>query len=103
MEEENGFTEWQVNDQLPGAFVAWLQETITEKAMKERKGFMQIAGELNVDAALLSRWLAGMGPLTQEHIENLAKNLSPAVYTVLGHIRPDNPRPKISSDQAYPR
>ncbi len=103
MKKENGFKEWKSNDVLPEAFVNWLNETITEKALQEKIGFMQIAGELNVDAALLSRWLAGMGPLTREHVHTLATTLGHGVYTVLGLKRPNNPRQKVYQNRSYPR
>ena len=90
MGQEHGPKEWKSTEKLPEAFVNWLQETITEKAMQEKKGFMQIADQLGIEPALLSRWLAGMRPLTQDHIRTLATNLSQAGYTVLGLKRPNN-------------
>ena len=88
MVEDNASKEWQMSDVLPAAFTRWLNELVTEKAMQERKSFMNIADEMGVVGPLLSRWLAGMGPLTQDHIRNLAQALSPLVYTTLSLKQP---------------
>jgi len=45
-------------------------------------------GELGVNPSILSRWIAGMGSLTQADIGLLATKLSPIVYTFLGLPRP---------------
>jgi hypothetical protein len=58
--------------------------------VKEKKEFRQIAIELGVNPSILSRWLGGQGPLTQTHIQSLASNLSPVVYSFLGLSRPKN-------------
>jgi len=51
-------------------------------------------GEFGVNPSILSRWIAGMGPLTQADIRLLATKLSPVVYTFLG-----SPRPLIDETQ----
>lgn len=85
---ENQFKEWSSKDKLPEGFVDWLKEIIRENEIYHKKGFHQIAGELGVKPSILSRWVAGMGPLTQIDIQILAANLSPMVYTFLGLARP---------------
>ena len=85
---DNQFKEWSSNDELPWGFVNWLKEIIRENEIYHKKGYLQIAGELGVNPSILSRWLAGMGPLTQVDLKILAVNLSPVVYSFLGLARP---------------
>jgi hypothetical protein len=88
MIEEKQIKEWSSNDSLPGGFSEWLKETIRESETKHYKEFRQIAAELGVKPSILSRWIAGMGPMTQTNLRLLASNLSPVVYTFLGLPRP---------------
>lgn len=98
--------EWSSKDNLPGGFVAWLKEIIHEKEIYHKRGFRSIANELGVNPSTLSRWIAGMGPLTQQDIHILAKNLSPVVYSFLGLARPvfneTPPEEIIEQDQRSP-
>ncbi|MFC2055562.1 hypothetical protein ACFLV7_14880 [Chloroflexota bacterium] len=80
--------EWTSNENLPRGFTEWLKETIREYEINQKKDFRRIAGELGVKPAILSRWIAGIGPMTQTNIRLLASNLSPVVYTFLGMPRP---------------
>ena len=79
--------EWSSTDKLPGGFTEWLKEIITEQ--EASKTYWKIAEELGVKPSLLSRWIAGMGPLSQNDIRLLSSNLGPVVYTFLGLPRPD--------------
>ena len=87
MIDSNRLREWSSTDKLPEGFTEWLNEVVTEQ--EASKLFWKIAEELGVDPSLLSRWLAGMGPLNQNDIRVLSSNLSPVVYTFLGLPRPD--------------
>ncbi|MGB6681045.1 MAG: helix-turn-helix transcriptional regulator, partial [Candidatus Bathyarchaeia archaeon] len=80
--------EWSSTDRLPGGFAEWLKDIVTEQEAK--KGFRKIAEELGVAPSILSRWIAGMGPLSQNDIRMLASKLGPVVYTFLGIPRPDD-------------
>jgi hypothetical protein len=82
--------EWSSSDKLPEGFVNWLIELIDEQDYIEGKGFSRIAEELGVQASILSRWMGGMGPLSQNNIENLASNLGNIVYTYLHIPWPDD-------------
>ena len=81
------FREWSSTDKLPEGFTEWLKEIVTEQEVL--KSYWKIAEELGVDPSLLSRWLAGMGPLSQNDIRVFSSNLGPVVYTFLGLPRPD--------------
>jgi hypothetical protein len=87
MIDSNRLREWSSTDKLPGGFTVWLKEIVTEQ--EASKSYWKIAAELGVEPSLLSRWLAGMGPLSQNDIRVLSSNLSPVVYTFLGLPRPD--------------
>jgi len=91
MSEQKKLREWSSTARLPEGFSKWLKEIITQQETEQRKGFRQIAAELGVDPALLSRWIAGAGPLNEESIRALVTNLGPVVYTYLGIPRPNNP------------
>jgi hypothetical protein len=67
-----------------------LKEIVSIQEVEQNKSFKTIAGELGVDPSLLSRWIAGKGPLIQNDILSLASNLSPVVYTFLGISRPED-------------
>ena len=80
--------EWTSNEILPKGFTEWLKETIREYEINQKKDFRRIARELGVKPSILSRWIAGIGPMTLTNIRLLASNLSPVVYTFLGMPRP---------------
>ena len=80
--------EWTSNEILPKGFTEWLKETIREYEINQKKDFRRIARELGVKPSILSRWIVGIGPMTQTNIRLLAPNLSPVVYTFLGMPRP---------------
>lgn len=88
MFEEKPLKEWSSNEKLPRGFTEWLDDTIREYEITQKKAFKQIASELGVKPSNLSRWIAGVGPLTQIDIQMLATNLNPVVYTFLGLPRP---------------
>ena len=90
MFEKKTLREWSSNDKLPKGFANWMKDYIRENEVIHKKGFRQIASQLGVDPSILSRWIAGMGPLTQHDIQILAANLSPVVYSFLGVSRPDH-------------
>lgn len=89
MKEQNEFREWGITEKLPRAFVKILKEIIAEET-KKKKVLISIAGELEVEAHLLSRWMGGIGPLNQDDISALAANLGPVIYYALGLQRPIN-------------
>ena len=80
MFEEKQPKEWSSNEVLPRGFAEWLKETVREHEVNKKMAFRQIAAEFGVIPAILSRWVAGMGPMTQNNIRLLASNLSPVVY-----------------------
>lgn len=80
--------EWASNENLPRGFTEWFKEIIVEFEIEEKKEFRQIADEIGVNPAILSRWLGGMGPMTQINVQSLATNITPAVYTFLGIPNP---------------
>ena len=82
--EDKQLKEWSSKEILPRGFTEWLKEIIREHEINQKKGFRQIASELGVNPSMLSRWIAGVGPMTQTDIQLLASNLSPVVYTFLG-------------------
>ena len=88
MSEQKNPKEWSSNENLPRGFTEWLKATIGESESKHKKEFRQIAAELGVKSSILSRWIGGMGPMTQTDIRLLASNLSPIVYNFLGLPRP---------------
>jgi hypothetical protein len=77
--------EWKSGDQLPGGFSEWLRGVVREQEIEQRKGFSRIAGELGVSPSILSRWLAGWGPMNEHDFNLLASKLGNVVYTYL-HI-----------------
>jgi hypothetical protein len=79
-----GLKEWTSREQLPGGFVEWLNFIVRILAVEQGKDFVRIANDLGISPRLLSRWLAGKGPLTQENIDALAENLGHSVFTTLG-------------------
>lgn len=85
---EKKHKEWSSNEKLPWGFSNWLKMYTRKNEVDRKKGFRQIAGELGVNPSILSRWIAGMGPLTNRDVQILAENLSPAVYSFLGLSRP---------------
>lgn len=80
--------EWSSNEKLPWEFTEWLKDTTRDFEKNQKKEFKQIARELGVKPSILSRWIAGMGPMTQTDIQMLAANLNPIVYTLLRLPRP---------------
>lgn len=82
--------EWSSTERLPAGFAEWLKDVVTEQETELYKSFRKIAEELGVDPSLLSRWMAGKGPLSQNDIRMLASKLGPVVYTFLGIPRPDD-------------
>jgi hypothetical protein len=88
MNEHNILKEWGSNDDLPQGFTEWLNDVVRECRVTDNLEFRQIGAQLGVNPSFLSRWLGGMGPLTQTDINLLASNLSPVVYTFLGLPRP---------------
>ncbi len=89
MYEHSETKKWESTDSLPEDFFRWLDSTVTEIEMEQKKGFTQVANDLGVDQSLLSRWIAGMGPLKQEDIQSLADRFGSVVYTRLG-LEPSN-------------
>ena len=87
MNTSHELREWSSTEELPRGFAEWLEEIVREQ--EEEKGFRKIADEFGIDPSILSRWLAGMGPLSQNDIRVLSSNLGPMVYTFLGLPRPD--------------
>ncbi len=83
--------EWGISERIPGAFVSWINYYVNEK-LKTRKLFIAIASDWEVNPSYLSRWMAGMGPLTEKDIRSLSNYLGPGTYTVLGipRFRNDN-------------
>ena len=79
--------EWSSTERLPEGFAEWLKDIVTEQEAK--KGFRKIAEELGVAPSILSRWIAGMGPLNQNDIRLLTSYFGPVVYTFLGFPSPD--------------
>ena len=79
MFEDNQFKEWSSKEILPRGFTEWLKDIIREYEINQKKGFRYIASELGVNPSMLSRWITGMGPMTQNDIQLLASNLSPVV------------------------
>jgi hypothetical protein len=88
MTEYNILKEWASNDDLPQGFTDWLNDVVRESQEINNLEFRQIGAQLGVNPSFLSRWLGGMGPLTQTDINLLASNVSPVVYTFLGLPRP---------------
>ena len=89
MNAPNWLREWSSRDNLPEGFADWLKEVIGEQEIEEGRGFSRIAEELGVQASILSRWIGGMGPISQNDIHNLASKLGSVVYTYLHIPRPD--------------
>jgi hypothetical protein len=88
MFENKILKEWSSNEKLPWGFTEWLKDTIRDYEVYQKKEFKQIAHEFGVKPSILSRWIAGMGPMTKTDIQMLATNLNPVVYTFLGLPRP---------------
>jgi hypothetical protein len=84
----NELREWSSSDELPRGFAKWLNDVVREQ--EKEKGFRKTADEFGVAPSILSRWLAGMGPLNLNDIQKLAAKLGPVVYTFLGIPRPDD-------------
>lgn len=82
--------EWASNEDLPRGFTDWLKDVVLEYRVIGNLEFRQIGVELGVNPSILSRWLAGKGPMTQLDVQRLAAILSPVVYTFLGLSRPIN-------------
>lgn len=87
MDQENTFPEWGDNDKLPTAFVKCL-EAVVEVKHRFKKSHRTIAKEWGINPSNLSRWLAGIGPLTEEDIHKLDKGLGQWVYTSLWMVPP---------------
>ena len=81
--------EWSSSEKLPKGFADWLNEVIAEQEIEEGKGFARIAEELGVQASILSRWMGGMGPLSQNDVQNLVSKFGHVVYNYLHISRPD--------------
>jgi hypothetical protein len=81
------YREWSSTDELPKGFTEWLKEIVKKREASE--SYWKIARELSVNPSLLSRWIAGFGPLCQDDIRELSSVLGPVVYTFLGLPRPD--------------
>ena len=87
----NMIKEWSSSEKLPKGFVIdWLNDVIAEQEIEGGKGFARIAEELGVQASILSRWMGGMGPLSQNDVQNLTSKLGPVVYTYLHLLRPED-------------
>lgn len=84
MPEQNRYREWTSNEGLPNGFTEWLRDTVREYEVVNKKAYRQIAAELGVNPSILTRWISGMGPMTNTDIELLASHLSPVVYAFLG-------------------
>ena len=84
MTKYNFSKEWKSNDYLPRGFTEWLNDVVKEYLETDHLEFREIGAALGVNPSFLSRWLGGMGPLSQTDINLLALNLSPVVYTYLG-------------------
>ena len=69
---------------MPEGFADWLKEVI-----EGGRGHSRIAEDLGVHASILSRWIGGMGPISQNDIHNLASKLGSIGYTYLHIPRPD--------------
>ena len=80
--------EWGISERLPNAFVELITEHV-EKEQRSRKSFLYIAEELGIYSTNLSRWLAGMGPLSHQDIQCLASRLGNGIYIVLGIHKPE--------------
>jgi hypothetical protein len=80
--------EWSSSEELPRGFTNWLNDTVKEYQVIERKEFRQIGVDLGVNPSILSRWIVGKGPLNQQNIQVLASKLGTVVYTFLGLPRP---------------
>jgi plasmid maintenance system antidote protein VapI len=87
MNDPYRFREWSSTDKLPKGFTEWLKEIVAEREVSE--SYWKIARALGVNPSLLSRWIAGTGPLSQDEIRKLSSELGPVVYTFLGLPRPD--------------
>jgi hypothetical protein len=89
MVDEIHYKEWGISEELPGAFVNWMNKYVCEE-LEEDIAIQTIASDLGVKAAYLSRWLAGLGPLTESNIKSLVKIFGPFIYTLLWIQRPNN-------------
>lgn len=87
MKASNGYREWSSKERLPAGFADWLKEIVAEQ--EDERSFRKIADELGVKPSILSRWMAGMGPMKHKDIRLLSSKLGPVVYTFLGFPRPD--------------
>jgi hypothetical protein len=85
--------EWSSSEELPRGFTNWLNDTVKEFQVKERKEFRQIGVDLGVNPSILSRWIVGKGPMNQQNIQILASKLGTVVYTFLGLPRPMSDEP----------
>lgn len=80
---------WGSREKLPKGFAKWLGEIIREQEIHGRKGYFRISEELGIPPSILSRWIAGWGPLNQYDINILAEKLGSVVYTFLLIPHPD--------------
>ena len=88
MNTSNELREWSSTEELPRGFAEWLNDIVREQ--EKEKGFRKTADEFGVAPSILSRWLAGMGPLNRNDIQKLAAKLGPTVYTFLNLVRPED-------------
>ena len=79
--------EWKITDQLPGAFVEVINGYIRDQT-RQKVSFFRIADSLGIPPSTISRWMAGMGPLTTEHLEKVSKKLGITIYLTVGLSRP---------------
>ncbi len=85
---ERKMKEWKADEELPQSFVGLIQEAVKNNCFQRKAVFIQVACEWDINPSILSRWLAGLGPLNEEDILKLAKAIGPAVYPALGRVRP---------------
>ena len=80
--------EWQISEKIPEAFVRVIREYVAEQS-RQRTSYPRIAAELGISPAILSRWLAGMGPLREKNICKLSTIFGQSIYITCGLKLPD--------------
>ena len=86
--------DWQISENIPEAFVGLIRKYVADQT-RQRTSYHRIASELGVSPAILSRWLAGMGPLSEKNILGLSKIFGLSIYLTCGLKLPDK---KISDE-----